>query len=80
MKKNFTLRSIFFSLMWMAFATGKALTFTVTVPSGTVECYIAGNFNSWKQTKMNKIGNNQFQIDFETTSAEARYKYCSGPG
>lgn len=80
MKKNFTLRSIFFSLMWMAFTTGKALTFTVTVPSGTVECYIAGNFNSWKQTKMNKIGNNQFQIDFETTSAEARYKYCSGPG
>ena len=80
MKKNLTLRSIFFSLMWMAFTASYALTFTVTVPSGTVECYIAGNFTNWSQKKMNKTGDNQFQIDIETTSGEARYKYCSGPG
>ncbi len=57
-----------------------ALTFTVTVPEGTHECYIAGNFTGWSQQKMTKIDNNKFQIEIDTDAASAEYKYCSGPG
>lgn len=57
-----------------------ALTFTVTVPEGTNECYIAGSFNGWSQQKMAKIGENKFQIEIDTQASSAKYKYCSGPG
>ncbi|GAB1415363.1 alpha/beta hydrolase-fold protein [Paludibacter sp.] len=59
-----------------------ALTFTVTVPSVTNACYIAGNFNGWNPTthKMTKIDTNKYQIEIDTQGSSVQYKYCSGPG
>lgn len=57
-----------------------ALTFTVTVPSVTNACYIAGNFNGWNPTthKMTKIDTNKYQIEIDTQGSSVQYKYCSG--
>ncbi len=56
-----------------------SLTYRVTVPAGTIECYFAGMINNWTQQKMTKTGNLQFEITFTNATKEQEYKYCSGP-
>lgn len=71
-----------------------ALTFNVTVPAGTYECWIAGNFKTdvnlnWdiNTYKMAKIDDTHFTIDIPDaiissaglTYSSIRYKYLSGP-
>ena len=40
-----------------------ALTYSVKVPTGTNECYIAGEMNNWTHQKMNKIDETHYTID-----------------
>lgn len=55
------------------------LVYTVNVPSGTVECYIAGEQTGWSQVQMEKIAENKFQIDLPNATTAHKYKYCAGP-
>lgn len=75
MKKSL-LTTLFLLYCFMSYG----LVYTVTVPDGTVECYIAGGQTGWAQKKMDKIGDNKFQIDLPEATASHKYKYCSGPG
>ena len=56
-----------------------ALTYNVTVPAGTNECYIAGDFNSWSHEKMTKLTATTYTITIEDATEIDEYKYCSGP-
>jgi len=62
--------------------------FNVTVPVGTNECWIAGNFNNWTQTqyKMSKIDATHYSVTLDestfvsgVTKSNIAYKYYSGP-
>lgn len=70
-----------FSILFSFVVTGiYALTYTVTVPAETNECYIAGAFTGWSQEKMTKIAGNTYQMEYPEATASQGYKYCSGPG
>jgi len=55
------------------------LTYTVTVPSGTNACYIAGGMNGWSQQEMTLISPLTYSITIPTATTAHQYKYCSGP-
>ncbi len=61
------------------FATANALTYSVTVPTGTKACYIAGNMNSWSFTEMTKVDDTHYTITLDAATESHGYKYCSGP-
>ena len=58
------------------------LTFNVKVPAGTVNCYIAGNFNNWSFSGMNAASDSTFTYTyrgFEVDNVAAvEYKYTCG--
>ena len=56
----------------------EALTYTVTVPVGTEECYIAGTMNGWAFTAMEKsiTTPNTFTIDIANANEAHEYKYA----
>lgn len=56
-----------------------ALTYNVTVPAGTNECYIAGEFNGWSHEKMTKVTETTYTITIDDATETSKYKYCSGP-
>lgn len=56
-----------------------ALTYTVTVPAGTNECYIAGSMNAWSHAKMTKVDATTYTITIADATELDKYKYCSGP-
>lgn len=56
-----------------------AVTYRVTVPSGTKACYIAGEMNGWKQQAMNKLSETTYTITIDNALMTHKYKYCSGP-
>ena len=62
-----------------------AVTFNVTVPSGTKACYIAGQFNGWDATnalQMQKSGSNTFTLTLDnvsTADVANGFKYLNGP-
>jgi len=85
MKKLFTLAIALMS-MFALLQPASALTYTVTVPVGTFECHIAGNFPAplnWApsaaESKMTKVDATHFTITYDNTDATMKYKYCSGP-
>ena len=57
-----------------------AITYNVTVPAGTNECYIIGNFPSqkWTHIKMNKLTATTYTITIADAIEASKYKYCSG--
>ncbi len=61
------------------FATANALTYSVTVPTGTKACYIAGEMNSWSFTEMTKVDDTHYTITLDAATESHGYKYCSGP-
>ena len=75
MKKIFTLFSACICAMSMF-----ALTYNVTVPTGTKACYIAGEMNGWSQVEMTKVDDTHYTIDVAEATDAMKYKYCSGPG
>jgi len=54
------------------------ITYSVTVPSGTKTCYLAGDMNGWTFQLMNKVDATHFSVTFPSLNSY-RYKYCSGP-
>ncbi len=56
----------------------EALTYTVTVPAGTEECYIAGTMNNWEFAAMEKSTTtpNTFTIDIANANEAHEYKYA----
>ena len=74
MKKIFTLFSACICAMSMF-----ALTYNVTVPTGTKACYIAGEMNGWSQVEMTKVDDTHYTIDVADATEAMKYKYCSGP-
>jgi len=87
---------IFFALLSTFFIINKglALTFNVTVPSNTNECWIAGNFktdvnSNWdiNTFKMSRIDDTHFTLNIADsiiasaglTTGTIRYKYLNGP-
>ena len=56
----------------------EALTYTVTVPAGTEECYIAGTMNGWVFAAMEKSTTtpNTFTIDIANANEAHEYKYA----
>ena len=59
--------------------TGSLLTYNVTVPDGTKNCYIAGEMNNWTQQLMTKIDDTHYTITLQNGNVNQKYKYCSGP-
>ncbi|MBP8945092.1 MAG: T9SS type A sorting domain-containing protein [Paludibacteraceae bacterium] len=84
-----------FALMSMVAITHQVvaadLVFNVTVPAGTFECYVVGNFSNWdveNAYKMTKDGDNHYTITIPeadlnqeaiTNDGAILYKYVSGP-
>ncbi len=55
--------------------------FAVTVPEGTPNCYIAGNFNNWGFTRMVKLDDTHYKYKYVGTAAlteNVQYKYTCG--
>ena len=75
MKKIFT----FFAALACAMSMF-ALTYNVTVPTGTKACYIAGEMNGWSQVEMTKVDDTHYTLDVADATEAMKYKYCSGPG
>lgn len=55
------------------------VTYTVTVPSGTNACYIAGDMNNWTLQEMTRVDATTFTITIPTATTLQGYKYTSGP-
>lgn len=55
------------------------VTYTVTVPTGTNECHIAGSMTGWSLRKMTLTGTNTYSITISGATTSDTYKYCSGP-
>ncbi len=56
-----------------------ALTYSVTVPTGTNACYLAGEMNDWTHQPMTKVDETHFKLELATAVNTQKYKYCSGP-
>lgn len=56
------------------------LTYTVTVPAGTKQCYIAGDMNGWTAQSMTPGGANKFTISFDNVTIFTEYKYTCKDG
>lgn len=80
MKKIFT---SFVALIAMLFLVQSvsALTYTVTVPTGTKACYITGEMNGWSPsaTPLTKVNETTYTIDLPTATETMKYQYLSGP-
>ena len=63
----------------IALVPGK-LTYTVTVPAGTKQCYIAGDMNGWTAQSMTPGGANKFTISFDNVTIFTGYKYTCKDG
>ncbi|MFA5044831.1 MAG: hypothetical protein WC542_02740 [Paludibacter sp.] len=87
MKRIFTFAIALMSLFSIASAAN--VTFTVTVPNPTYQCWIVGSFNGWNNNdkQMTKVDDTHFTITMDdatwaagVTTANVQYKYCSGGG
>ena len=59
------------------------LTYTVTVPAGTENCYLVGAMNDWdveNPIEMTKQGENVFTVTLEDVEKTDEYKYISQKG
>lgn len=55
------------------------VTYTVTVPTGTNACYIAGEMNNWSPQEMTLSSANTYSITIAGATTSQTYKYLSGP-
>ena len=56
----------------------ETLTYNVTVPAGTLYCFIAGEMNDWSFTEMTKVDDTHYTITFDDVTKSTKYKYSSG--
>lgn len=80
------MKHVLLSLLGFGVAcAASAVTFNVTVPAGTKQCYIAGAFNNWNASdpaEMQKDGDNHFTLtlaDVTTAQVAEGFKYLCGP-
>lgn len=57
----------------------KGLTYSVTTPTGTKSCFIAGDMTGWALREMNKQSDNQFNLFIPEAISTNKYKYYCGP-
>ena len=75
------MKKLFFLLLGaLMISSSYALTYSVQVPVGTYECYIAGEMTDWEHKIMNKTDETHYTIDIPNAKIAHKYKYCSGPG
>ena len=55
--------------------TANFLTYTVTVPVGTPDCYICGDMTGWSFQPMNKVDETHYSLDKEGATVAQEYKY-----
>lgn len=72
-------RNLFFVFFAFLALSVHGLVYTVTVPSGTKACYIAGEMNNWTQQEMSKVDATHYTINLASATSLHKYKYCSGP-
>ncbi len=55
--------------------------FNVTVPTGTPNCYIIGDWDGWSQfTEMTKVDDTHYTVTiYDVCKSTLKYKYCYGP-
>ena len=55
--------------------------FNVTVPAGTPNCYIIGDWDGWSQfTEMTKVDDTHYTVTiYDVCKSKLKYKYCYGP-
>lgn len=79
MKRIFTLVIALMGLFSMMQPVA-ALTYNVTVPSGTNACYIVGDMTGWSfNSPMTKVDATHYTIDLPNAKETDGYKYWSGP-
>lgn len=52
--------------------------YTVTVPVGTPQCYIAASWSNWEPVRMNKIDDTHYTYKADFANATHTYKYLCG--
>ena len=77
--KNYINFSVILFLLFNPLILMCQVTYTVTVPSGTNDCFIAGDMNGWVPHEMNKLTENSYSITINEATISQQYKYCSGP-
>ena len=55
------------------------VTYTVSVPAGTPECFIAGEMNGWVPHEMKRVNATTYTLTIQDATVSASYKYLSGP-
>ena len=59
----------------------ETLVYSVTVPEGTPNCFIVGDFNEWGAfVPMTKVEENLFTITLDNVTKSSAYKYTCGEG
>ncbi|MBO7258996.1 MAG: hypothetical protein J6U94_02900, partial [Paludibacteraceae bacterium] len=62
-------------------STHQPLVYNVTVPTGTPNCYIIGNWDGWKEfIEMTKVDDTHYTVSLLDACSTDGYKYCYGPG
>ncbi|MBO5960728.1 MAG: hypothetical protein J6P99_02645, partial [Paludibacteraceae bacterium] len=62
-------------------STHQPLVYNVTVPTGTPNCYIIGNWDGWKEfIEMTKVDDTHYTVALLDACSTDGYKYCYGPG
>lgn len=56
-----------------------SVTYTVSVPVGTYDCFIAGEMNGWIPHEMKRISSTEYTITVKGATVSQHYKYLSGP-
>jgi hypothetical protein len=68
---------LFVGLFAVVFSAN-ALTYNVTVPAGTNECWIAGTMSNWNFWQMSRVDSTHYTIDISNAITSHEYKYCCG--
>ena len=59
---------------------GSFLTYNVTVPAGTKDCFIGGDMNNWNLQEMTRMDSTHYSMNIIGAQQNQMYKYSSGPG
>jgi len=54
----------------------ETLVYTVEVPEGTEDCYIAGQMNNWEFERMTQVNATQWTITYDNVLKTTEYKYA----
>jgi hypothetical protein len=54
------------------------ITYSVVVPVGTPQCYIAASWSDWKPVRMDKVDDTHYRLTVKNANASHGYKYLCG--